>query len=599
MDLSSKVDLPGIAGMVYDEKRDLIYFTTRTGTVERWSPTEQKFLSPIKLGGTLADLDITADGSYLLVAQSNTTAVTVSDFWWNDRYKDTIHRINLDTLKVQDLNFLAEGQERGTYDIAIAGNDTALVTTDFSGSGWNPLRWFDADANAFITQPLINPQGGTVTVRQSSYLIPSENNRYILILESNISNAQMQLYDVQAGNIVSSGDLYAFNSSGFNNGSGDISEARGLAFNLGYAFDFKFSLAKNLGAQGYYSGEFSGTGNYLFAQRTSGEVVIMDTHSWTPVGIFAVDDTAEIKTGSLELMGKDGRYLVGQTATGFAVLDLAEKLKLDLTGDDRANFISGELAADTLRGGAGADTISGFGGDDQLFGDDGRDVLNGGAGNDTLNGGNSDDILIGGAGDNVLNGGAGIDVVRYDGPRSNYQIKVDGNQVIVTGPAGTGTDTLTGVELLQFDHQVTPVTPLKMLENGTLFDEAGYLGQYADVAAVVASGALGSGAEHYLRYGQYEGRSPFGLFNANYYLEKNPDVAAAVKAGIIGAWQHFQQYGWREGRDPSALFDVSAYLQANPDVQAAGMNPLFHYLANGMAEGRATSVADVDYYGLY
>ncbi|MQP65585.1 hypothetical protein GE253_09530 [Niveispirillum sp. SYP-B3756] len=590
MDLSSKVDLPGIAGMVYDGKRDLIYFTTRTGTVERWSPTEQKFLSAVKLGGTLADLDITADGSYLLVAQSNTTAVTVSDVWWNDRYKDTIHRINLDTLKVQDLNFLVEGAERGVYDIAIAGSDTALVTTDFSGSGWNPLRWFDADANAFITQPVTTSQGGNVSIRHSSYLIPSENNRYTLILEADTSNAQMQLYDAQAGTIVSSGDLYAFNSSGFNNGSGDISEARGLAFNLGYVFDFKFSLAKNLGTQGYYSGEFSSTGNYLFAQRTSGEVVIMDTHSWMPVGIFAVDDTAEIKTGSLELMGKDGRYLVGQTATGFAVLDLSEKLKLDLAGNEQANFISGELAADTLSGGGGADTISGFGGDDQLFGDDGRDVLNGGGG---------DDILIGGTGGDALNGGAGIDVIRYDGPRSNYQIKVNGSQVIVTGPAGTGPDTLTGVELLQFDHQVVPVTPLKMLENGTLFDEAGYLGQYADVAAVVASGALGSGAEHYLRYGQYEGRSPFGLFNTSYYLEKNPDVAAAVKTGIIGAWQHFHQYGWREGRDPSALFDVSAYKQANPDVQAADMNPLFHYLANGMAEGRTTSVADLDYYGLY
>ena len=34
------------------------------------------------------------------------------------------------------------------------------------------------------------------------------------------------------------------------------------------------------------------------------------------------------------------------------------------------------------------------------------------------------------------------------------------------------------------------------------------------------------------------------------------------------------------------LFDAAFYLERYPDVRQAGMNPLFHYLRNGAAEGR-------------
>jgi serralysin len=44
--------------------------------------------------------------------------------------------------------------------------------------------------------------------------------------------------------------------------------------------------------------------------------------------------------------------------------------------------------------------------------------------------------------------------------------------------------------------------------------------------------------------------------------------------------------GWKEGRDPSAAFDTLGYLAANPDVAAAHVNPLDHYLNNGIYEGR-------------
>src|SRR6185312_11761074 len=66
-------------------------------------------------------------------------------------------------------------------------------------------------------------------------------------------------------------------------------------------------------------------------------------------------------------------------------------------------------------------------------------------------------------------------------------------------------------------------------------------------------------------------------------------VAAAVAAGQTTALQHFLTSGWREGRNPDAFFDVNYYLQQNPDVAAAGINPLLHYDASGFKEGRNPS----------
>ena len=91
-----------------------------------------------------------------------------------------------------------------------------------------------------------------------------------------------------------------------------------------------------------------------------------------------------------------------------------------------------------------------------------------------------------------------------------------------------------------------------------------------------------------------EGRQPFApseLIAANgfdyvYYLQHNPDVAAAH----VDPLQHFQTIGWKEGRDPNALFDTAGYLATYADVAAAGVNPLDHYHQFGWHEGRDPSV---------
>jgi hypothetical protein len=79
------------------------------------------------------------------------------------------------------------------------------------------------------------------------------------------------------------------------------------------------------------------------------------------------------------------------------------------------------------------------------------------------------------------------------------------------------------------------------------------------------------------------------LFNAAYYLARNPDVAAAGYT-LATAEQHYLRYGAVEGRTPNTWFDAAAYLAAYPDLATHGVTAataLQHYIAYGINESRS------------
>ena len=69
-------------------------------------------------------------------------------------------------------------------------------------------------------------------------------------------------------------------------------------------------------------------------------------------------------------------------------------------------------------------------------------------------------------------------------------------------------------------------------------------------------------------------------FDKEWYLKKNPDVAALGIEPI----SHYLLYGAREGRDPGPTFSTRGYLSHYPDVRAAGLNPLEHFVRYGIKE---------------
>ncbi|ACI97462.1 conserved hypothetical protein [Rhodospirillum centenum SW] len=323
--------------------------------------------------------------------------------------------------------------------------------------------------------------------------------------------------------------------------------------------------------------------------------------STTPPGqpILLSVPTSTDTSGMVTAVVIDGRSLPSGTNIELRDVDYAVVTgSVFVTGGTGSNVVIGDDARQYIRLGPDDDTLRGGGGDDTVGSGEGRDLLYGDEGNDSVFGGEGYDRLSGGAGDDTIDGGSGVDVVRIEAARSAVTLEAAGPWGVRLSGAATGTDVASGVELIRFDDQVVYVTlPVRFEavqpDGGGAFDEAFYLARWADVRAAVNAGQVMSGLEHYLAFGQAEGRDPTPLFDEEAYLARWADVRVAVEAGQFhSGYEHYLAFGWREDRDPSAWFDLSAYLQRNPDVADAGIDPLRHWLVWGIGENRIATAAD-------
>ena len=147
------------------------------------------------------------------------------------------------------------------------------------------------------------------------------------------------------------------------------------------------------------------------------------------------------------------------------------------------------------------------------------------------------------------------------------------------------------------------------------FDVVSYYNEYPDLRAAFGTD-IWKYYDHYLRYGQREGRHASGcsglvgaptasggtdysaVYDPSYYLDHNPDLKAAFSRSYgqvaltdyRALLSHFLRYGMAEGRRGSGSFDVVSYYNANEDLRAAyGMDLrgyYRHYIRYGKAEGR-------------
>ena len=108
------------------------------------------------------------------------------------------------------------------------------------------------------------------------------------------------------------------------------------------------------------------------------------------------------------------------------------------------------------------------------------------------------------------------------------------------------------------------------------FDAQYYLEQYPDVAASGIHPLV-----HYVRHGAKESRNPCSHFDTHYYLTANPDVAKAGMNPLL----HFCEAGWKELRKPSTDFDVWWYWSTYLEPATDKINPLAHYVRHGRAAG--------------
>ena len=232
------VTVSGLTDYVYDQARGLLYITTSSGSLLRYDPATGTFQTPLNLGGGLSSVAITPDGQYLLVGHSEGHVE-------GNTNHTTVDRINLTTMAVEHLDVADGFPQTFVFDLAVAANGQALLTTDFPGTGWVVPRTFDA-ANGHVT--LTFPPGAP-QVSDNTGLFASETGAHVLLEDGGISAGRLELYDSASGTVTHS----VVNASNFPNSErADISEHAGLIANLEYQtvaiYDLSLNLIRSLDA---------------------------------------------------------------------------------------------------------------------------------------------------------------------------------------------------------------------------------------------------------------------------------------------------------------------------------------------------------------
>ncbi|HSH79244.1 MAG TPA: Ig-like domain-containing protein [Herpetosiphonaceae bacterium] len=298
--------------MVHDYARDMLYISAGS-SVLRYELGTGLFLSPFELGGNLAGLDLSPDGSTLVVAD---VQYSDTDVW--------VHVVDLASGGSRKAVFPRAFGEGGTFTVAFGDDAYVLITSTYEGSGWVPMRRYN---------PATGEWSQLASVRQNTMLSSNADGSVIGFAESNSSDGPVGRYRVADGDLL--------RKSGYTDGTGAFNYEIGANRNgtqyavptYGGTFIFDANLAK-IGTVGEYAGPQPIGVVYhpradivYFAWSGSTEVRAYD--STTPTQVAAYDfEYSFVHTNNLAFtqgrlkMSRDGSLLFATVEGGIRYVRL-------------------------------------------------------------------------------------------------------------------------------------------------------------------------------------------------------------------------------------------------------------------------------------
>src|SRR4029077_11299467 len=102
-------------------------------------------------------------------------------------------RVDLPTGTITNIPYTLAFGEGGAWDVAIASNGLALVTTQYQGSGWTPLRQINLSTNA-ITIRTDAPGSNGSELSAPTQIHRSADGTRFFFMEGNISSGPVFTY---------------------------------------------------------------------------------------------------------------------------------------------------------------------------------------------------------------------------------------------------------------------------------------------------------------------------------------------------------------------------------------------------------------------
>lgn len=298
--------------MVHDEARNVIYITSG-GNVLRYDIASATFLAPIALGGNLKGIDMSPDGSTLVVADQA-----------SDSVNEWVYLVRLSDLAVTKAATPKAFMEDGAYAVVYEADGNVLVTFAFAGSGWVTLR----ELNPATLQWTSYGQ-----VRQNTMVSASGNGSIVAFAEANESDGPWGTFNVATKQLVHRTG-YTDGTSWFN--FEIATNANGSQFAIptyGGTFIYDSTYTK-IGTIGTYAGALPIGVAYhpvepliYFPWTTTGEVRVYNATSLAQVGAYDFQDTFQWNGGAAYAQGRtklsrDGSLLMVTVTGGVRYLQM-------------------------------------------------------------------------------------------------------------------------------------------------------------------------------------------------------------------------------------------------------------------------------------
>ncbi|MDJ0573944.1 MAG: hypothetical protein QNJ65_02100, partial [Xenococcaceae cyanobacterium MO_234.B1] len=337
---------------------------------------------------------------------------------------------------------------------------------------------------------------------------------------------------------------------------------------------------------------FGPDGNLYVSSTFTDEVLRYDGSTGDFIDVFASGNGLDDPSGIT--FGPDGNFYVASTRF------LSEEIGTDVL---RYDGDTGEFI-DVFASGGGLNTPS-----DVLFGADGNLYVSSNGSDEILrydgSTGEFIDIFASGGGldgptilefgpDNNLyvNSSFTNQVLRYDGSTGEFiDVFASGNGIDL--PLGLA---FTSTEISEPTPVPDPSDGETMLSLSDVFDESYYLENNPEAAAAVANGDFASGLEHFQAIGIDQGLRFSPLIDLNYYkVVANPDLTDLSNRQAL---DHLLEVGIEEGRIFSPFVDLEFYQEANPDLaDLSNSEALLHLRDIGLDAGlQFSSFVDLEEY---
>lgn len=293
---------------VFDFSGQRLYISTSDGFVQRYNISTGQLEAPFNVGGRLNGIDVARDNSFVLVTQN---AVGVS--------QGTIHRVNTSTGAVININYTREFSEGGSYDVAIASNGIAFVTTHFEGSGWTPVRQINLANNAIsIRNDVPGSNGNQVTEAQVNR---SSDGSRLYFLEGDISSGPVFTYTATTNSFGSSADTDEFPRFAAVNRNGTLVGT--LLFSQGVSLDTaaNFNYIHNFTA-GNSGIAFDAVTDTIYIVNTdANQIIAYDTNTFAEKSRLNINKPLSFNGGQL-VASPDGIHLALATPSGLELFDI-------------------------------------------------------------------------------------------------------------------------------------------------------------------------------------------------------------------------------------------------------------------------------------